>query len=310
MNILRKIIGFPVIFACVFSLFLLLTILVTSSPPAATNPLDGCVYLYLDMGTNIGVQIRKLFEPEKFPHSPVKDVFRKYFFSHNNSREIQPSEVCAVGWEPNPRMTNYLKRLEKSFQRCGHRVTIFTETGVGTREDSLHFAAIQHDLLTGDFHPMYVASHFFTEEDTKKNTMYSRVMNATFTVPVIRIADFINNVVATRSLPADQPGAVVMKLDVEGMEVAIVSDLIMSGALAHIDNVHVDWPLVTITDEDKLKNDESEVNWMFDETIYKFWKSITNLGEVINELDIKRKTEISSLDDETFATFTEDFPSC
>ena len=40
-------------------------------------------------------------------------------------------------------------------------------------------------------------------------------MNATFTVPVIRIADFINNVVATRSLPADQPGAVVMKLDVE-----------------------------------------------------------------------------------------------
>ena len=40
-------------------------------------------------------------------------------------------------------------------------------------------------------------------------------MNATFTVPVIRIADFINKVVATRSLPADQPGAVVMKLEVE-----------------------------------------------------------------------------------------------
>ena len=47
-------------------------------------------------------------------------------------------QVCAVGWEPNPRMTNYLKRLEKSLQRCGHRVTIFTETGVGTREDSRH----------------------------------------------------------------------------------------------------------------------------------------------------------------------------
>ena len=43
----------------------------------------------------------------------------------------------------------------------------------------------------------------------------SQAMNNTFTVPVIRIADFINNVVATRSLPADQPGAVVMKLDVE-----------------------------------------------------------------------------------------------
>ena len=36
---------------------------------------------------------------------------------------------------------------------------------------------------------------------------------------------------------------------VQGMEVAIVSDLIMSGALAHIDNVHVDWPLFTLSDK-------------------------------------------------------------
>ena len=28
---------------------------VTSEP---SNPLDGCVYVYLDMGTNVGVQIR------------------------------------------------------------------------------------------------------------------------------------------------------------------------------------------------------------------------------------------------------------
>ena len=56
---------------------------------------------------------------------------------------------------------------------------------------------------------MYIISIFPTPP------FCSRVMNATFTVPVIRIADFINNVVATRSLPADQPGAVVMKLDVE-----------------------------------------------------------------------------------------------
>ena len=39
------------------------------------------------------------------------------------------------------------------------------------------------------------------------------------------------------------------ELCVQGMEVAIVSDLIMSGALAHIDNVHVDWPLFTLSDK-------------------------------------------------------------
>ena len=39
-------------------------------------------------------------------------------------------------------------------------------------------------------------------------------------------------------------------------------------------------------------------------------KSIMNLQEVINEQDLTRKTEISSLDDETNATFIGDFPSC
>ena len=38
------------------------------------------------------------------------------------------------------------------------------------------------------------------------------------TVPVIRIADFINNVVATRALPENKSGVVVMKLDVEVTE--------------------------------------------------------------------------------------------
>ena len=38
------------------------------------------------------------------------------------------------------------------------------------------------------------------------------------TVPVIRIADFINNVVATRAPPENKSGVVVMKLDVEVTE--------------------------------------------------------------------------------------------
>ena len=83
------------------------------------------------------------------------------------------------------------------------------------------------------------------------------------------------------------------------MEVAIVSDLIMSGALAHIDNVHVDWPLFTLSDkvaahylldmwlntehrrtvrvyicclrsQDKLSSNGSEVDLMYDERNDKF----------------------------------------
>ena len=50
----------------------------------STNPLDGCVYVYLDMGTNIGVQIRngKIF----IMVLPLHDVFQGNFLKHKNSK--------------------------------------------------------------------------------------------------------------------------------------------------------------------------------------------------------------------------------
>ena len=52
------------------------------------------------------------------------------------------SQICAVGWEPNPLHTAYLRELERSYRRCGYRVTIFTGTGVGVRRDNLTFASV------------------------------------------------------------------------------------------------------------------------------------------------------------------------
>ena len=74
---------------------------------------------------------------------------------------------------------------------------------------------------------------------------------------MVRIAQYIKDVVATRAVPPGRgPGAVVMKLDVEGGEVEIMADLIMSGALAHLDNIHVDWESQVIREEDLEKYDQ------------------------------------------------------
>ena len=43
------------------------------------NFLDGCRHVYLDMGTNKGLQIHKLFQPQLFPESGVHAIFDKYF---------------------------------------------------------------------------------------------------------------------------------------------------------------------------------------------------------------------------------------
>ena len=40
-------------------------------------------------------------------------------------------------------------------------------------------------------------------------------VKATYDVDIIRIADYIKNIVATRSIPDGKKGVVVMKLDVE-----------------------------------------------------------------------------------------------
>ena len=41
--------------------------------------LDGCYHVYLDMGTNVGIQIRKLYQPHLFPKAGVLPLFDKYF---------------------------------------------------------------------------------------------------------------------------------------------------------------------------------------------------------------------------------------
>ena len=65
------------------------------------------------------------------------EEFHHWFPNLNNyCMQIQ---VCAVGWEPNPAATKYLKKLEASYQRCGFRVKINTETGVGIQNTELKF---------------------------------------------------------------------------------------------------------------------------------------------------------------------------
>ena len=70
------------------------------------NMLDGCRFVYLDVGTNIGVQIRKLFEPKLYPRAKIHKIFN-YFFG--NLTERTNAGVCAVGFEPNPSHSLHLQ---------------------------------------------------------------------------------------------------------------------------------------------------------------------------------------------------------
>jgi hypothetical protein len=68
---------------------------------------DGCEHVYLDLGSNIGVQVRKLFEPEAYPEAPLRRIFEEMFGPEGPQRSAR---VCAFGFEPNPRLTTRLRK--------------------------------------------------------------------------------------------------------------------------------------------------------------------------------------------------------
>ena len=67
---------------------------------------DGCYHVYLDIGSNIGVQVRKLYQPELYPGAEISNVFNEHF---GDTSVRNSSDICAVGFEPNPDHTKRLK---------------------------------------------------------------------------------------------------------------------------------------------------------------------------------------------------------
>lgn len=112
----------------------------SSEPKENINPLDGCYHVYLDVGSNIGIQIRKLFEPQKYPNAAVHSIFDSNFGAiENRVMQGRTDYVCAVGFEPNFQHTATLKDLEKSYNDCGWRVSIFKETAVSNHNGKSNF---------------------------------------------------------------------------------------------------------------------------------------------------------------------------
>ena len=110
----------------------------TLAAPEEENLLDGCLHVLLDLGTNRGLQIRKLYEPHLFPFAPVLPIYQRYFGPPERRNN---QEICAVGFEPNPSHTDHLQGMAANYSTCGIRVIMFTETGVSNKDAVGSFAS-------------------------------------------------------------------------------------------------------------------------------------------------------------------------
>ena len=75
---------------------------------------DGCYHVYLDVGSNVGVQVRKLFQPKLYPDAAIHKVFNE-FFGGPTLRDTKT--ICAVGFEPNPNHEQRLKGIKANLNK-------------------------------------------------------------------------------------------------------------------------------------------------------------------------------------------------
>jgi len=252
------------------------------------NPLDGCLHVFLDLGSNRGLQIRKLYEPHTFPLAPIQPLYEK-FFGPTEERNLQ--EICSVSVEPNSKHASHLKKLSESYATCGIKVLVY-EAGVGHKDMKLRFAPF-NSLLGAEVGHDGSARLIHDDESVKDFTeTHFHDSVEVEEVKVMRFAKFITDVVAKRKLPVSAKVVtpkVVIKADIEGAELKIIPDMLITGALNYVDNLHMEW------------HGEASYRQGREPTmISKLAPAITAIADLTKREGIDHQLEVEEMDDETY----------
>jgi len=165
--------------------------------------LADCKSIYLDVGSNIGVQVRKFYEAEKYPDAAILKLFDQKFGPPDARRApANASGMCVLGFEPNPTHHPRLEQMEAAYKKLGWHVHFY------------HFAAWKEDVMmefniTDDpAHSDWGAGLVLLQDaqDTAVNMNKWRMHS----VRAIEFSAFL------QSLPAQS--VKVMKMDIEGSE--------------------------------------------------------------------------------------------
>lgn len=169
----------------------------------------GCKLVYLDIGSNVGVQVRKLFEPHKYPEAKILRHFDKYF--GNADFRKQPSGMtglCAFGFEANPSLVGRLRTIQDAYKAQQWRATFVAPRIVSDVNDQ---------NVT-----FYVDSNKRDNEWGSSITPWRGTNNMTaVTVKTLDFASWFEQEIVPAS-----PKVVLAKMDIEGSEYLVIPRLI------------------------------------------------------------------------------------
>jgi len=205
----------------------------------------GCKSIFLDVGSNRGTHVRKLFEPQKYPGCKYLKVFDKGFgAAEKRAQPFAKTGICTFGFEANPRWTSTLQQLEKAYTAQGWRVKWFAPEAVSDTKGSIDF----------------------WNNDNGANSdwgfsMRKESANATkITVPDIDFSAFMEEL--HKNAPA---GYRLMKMDIESAEFRVLPKFVTKQLLCKnvLDTVTIEWHdrfLKTDASKQQAKQLESQAN--------------------------------------------------
>ena len=184
-----------------------------------------CSHVYLDVGSNIGVQIRKLFQPRSYPGAPVTALFDEQYGSRSRCER-----VCAIGLEPNPKHAARLDELQRRMREAGAGVLI-EHAAASTRSGTVRFGVDSKEK----------ANHHWAAAIDAAGGAFGAGIDATggemVTVPALDLSALLRAVRARMS----PNGRLVMKLDIEGHELRVWPHLRATGAACLSNLTFVEW---------------------------------------------------------------------
>jgi len=177
--------------------------------------LQACSKIYLDMGSNIGVQVRKLFEPEHYSGAGVLPIFDRFFGPPaERRRPSNQSGICALGFEANPRWVGRLQLVERAYRDAkGWRANFVVPAAVSDRDN---------ETVT-----IHYGGHKYGFPDLSAGITDDQLPEAA-EVPTFDMAAFVSQQIVPLS---SKNVTVVGKVDIEGSEYVILPKLLKEGLL-------------------------------------------------------------------------------
>jgi len=180
--------------------------------------LSDCKRVFVDLGCNNGVNIRKLYEPKKFPDAKLLSAFDESMGSAGWRRaKGKQNGLCAIGLEPNPEHFDRLQKLQAAYEQHGWHVHFYpfaawnVEGMMSFNKTTQRPSEIDTKTAAG--------AHLMMRLDQEANPQDSPSQE----VRTVNAAEFLN------SLPGGSVKLVVM--DIEGAEYETLAQMMQENVL-------------------------------------------------------------------------------